>query len=348
MRPTIGPTEWLETEDNPMPPGGLVRPVRTRDGVELRTAFWPATASRARGTVLLLQGRAEFIEKYFEVVRELRARGFAVATFDWRGQGLSGRALADGRKGHVRRFDDFRIDVEGVAASLLADAPAPRVVLAHSMGGCIALGAAADGWLPGERLVASTPMIGLSLVKRPRLAKALARILGALGLSEAFVPGSEARSISTLPFEGNRLSGDPVRYARTARIAEALGAGAIGSPTVGWVRAAYEAMDRLARPGLGAAIRVPTLLVGAGDDPVCSTPDIERFARTLGPHCLYVPIAGSRHEVMMETDAIRDRFWEAFDRFVAAPDGASAVQDVEDLGVEQAVAAGHDAAAGGG
>ena len=33
------------------------------------------------------------IEKYFEVVGELRRRGFAVAVLDWRGQGGSSRLL---------------------------------------------------------------------------------------------------------------------------------------------------------------------------------------------------------------------------------------------------------------
>ena len=61
-----------------------------------------------QGTVCILQGRAEFIEKYFETVGDLLLRGFAVATFDWRGQGLSARRLGNPRKGHVRRFDDYR------------------------------------------------------------------------------------------------------------------------------------------------------------------------------------------------------------------------------------------------
>ena len=174
----------------------------------------------------------------------------------------------------------------------------------------------------------------------------MARLLGLLGFDGRFVPGSETRSISTLPFPGNRLSGDAARYARNAAVAEALGAGAIGSPTIGWVRAAYAAMERLGRPGFGAGIRIPTLVIGASDDPVCATADIERFARSLGPNCLYVPIAGSRHEVLMETDAVRAGFWEAFDRFVEAPDPVSAVQEIEDLRVEHAVAAGDDLAAG--
>lgn len=343
MTPLISPDTLLDHPGNPAPPGGVVRAVATADGVLLRTAVWPATATVPRGTVLLLQGRAEFVEKYFEVVEDLRSRGYAVATFDWRGQGGSGRALADGSKGHVRHFDDFRLDLEAVREALLSGAPRPHVALAHSMGGCVALIAAAEGWLPAGKLVASTPMIGLSIVRRSGLVRNVARLFAAVGLAGRFVPGGAGRSISTLPFAGNRLSGDAQRYARNAAVAEALGTGAIGAPTFGWLTAAYEAMDRLAQ--LGPSRTVPILLVGAGDDPVCSTPAAEAFARGLGPDSLYLAIPGSRHEVMMETDAVRAVFWEAFDRFVAAPDAASAAETLEDLGVEPPVPAGDDAAA---
>ena len=66
--------------------------LKTPDGVALRFARWAPPPGR-KGTVCLFPGRAEFIEKYFETVRDLRARGFAVATIDWRGQG----ALASAR-----------------------------------------------------------------------------------------------------------------------------------------------------------------------------------------------------------------------------------------------------------
>ena len=73
---------------NPVPDDAVVGAVTTRDGVTLRFARFAPPPGR-KGTVVVLQGRAEYIEKYFETVRDLRARGFAVATFDWRGQGLS-------------------------------------------------------------------------------------------------------------------------------------------------------------------------------------------------------------------------------------------------------------------
>lgn len=339
----------LESDDNPAPPGARVVTVRTTDGVLLRGAYWPAVASPpCRGTILLLQGRAEFIEKYFEVVGELLARGFAVATFDWRGQGGSGRSLMDGRKGHIRHFDDFRHDLDAFAEQVLdRDLPKPVFGLAHSMGGCIGLIAAAEGWLPAERLVATTPMIALSIVRRPRLARALARLLAALGFGDRFVPGGKTHSISTEPFPGNRLSRDERRYARNAAVAQALGAGAIGSPTIGWITAAYEAMARFDAPGFGSRVKCPTLVIGAGDDPVCATNAAEAFARALGPGSAYVLIPESRHEVLMEGDAIRAAFWDAFDAFIPGPDApadgsASASKPVQHFAVQPLVATGHD------
>src|SRR5271166_5948747 len=96
---------------NPTPDGAVTGMLKTRDGTVLRFARWPPPPGR-KGTVCLFQGRAEFIEKYFEVVRDLRARGFAVATLDWRGQGLSQRLTRDPHKGHVRRFADYLTDLE--------------------------------------------------------------------------------------------------------------------------------------------------------------------------------------------------------------------------------------------
>lgn len=334
----------VELPDFPSPSVHRIVPVRTRDDVVLRAAFWPATVASPRGTVLLLQGRAEFIEKYFEIVGDLLARGFAVAAFDWRGQGGSGRLPADRHPGHVGDFAEFRHDLDAVATQLLDGMPRPVTAITHSMGGCIALIAAAEGWLPASRLVASTPMLGLSLVRHPRTTRALVRWLAALGLSARMVPGGQTRSISTLPFPGNRLTGHEGRYARNAALATALGAGAIGSPTIGWLRAAYDAMARFAEPGLGRRVAIPVLIVGAGDDPVCSTRDAELFAGTLPPGS-YTLIPKARHEVMMESDEIRAAFWDAFDAFLSRPEPRSSGEAAQDRRVQALVPAGEDRAA---
>src|SRR5262249_29597357 len=120
---------------NPIPEGARVGILTTPDGVNLRYACWAPPPQGRKGTVCLFHGRAEFIEKYFEVVSELRSRGFAVATLDWRGQGLSDRALSDTHKGHVWNFDEYGTDLTSFMQEVvLPDCPPPFFSLAHSTG----------------------------------------------------------------------------------------------------------------------------------------------------------------------------------------------------------------------
>lgn len=305
-----------DTPGNPVPPGGTLVAVGTRDDCTLRAAHWPTTARTVRGTVCLLQGRAEFIEKYYETIQELRGRGFHVVAFDWRGQGESDRRIDDPHKGHVARFDDYRLDLRAVAETILVPSmPGPHVCLAHSMGACVALIGALDGWLPFARIVALAPMLSIRMVRWPGGASALARALHRLGLGRRYVLFGGPVSIVTKPYPGNRLSRDPARYARNAAAARQVGAGAVGDPTITWLAEAFRAMARLADPGAPARIGVPTLIVAPGADPVCGTPEAERFAsRVKAGHVLVLPDA--RHEILSERDAIRQDFWAAFDAFV--------------------------------
>jgi len=340
------------TPDNPIPRQPVIMNVTTRDGIVLRVVRWRPTTRQVRGTVCILQGRAEFIEKYFEVVRDLRRRGFAVVAFDWRGQGLSARQVKNPRKGHVKNFAQYRHDLEAVREQVLEPhMPKPHFALAHSMGGAIALAAAREGWLPFERLVATTPMIALCVVKAPRLSAAAALVMRALGFGKSFIPGGGETSISTKPFPGNRLTSDPVRYARNAAAAAALGGGAIGDPTVGWIAAAFRFMKKLSDPRFPLGIRVPTLIIAAGADPICATPATERFAARLkAGHAIVIP--GARHEILMERDTIREEFWAAFDAFIPgtadpsfAPDENSPAEEFDGSGVDPAIAGRDDGAA---
>jgi lysophospholipase len=352
--------EFFPTPDNPVPGEPELTVITTTDGVALRVAYWQAQVPQPKGTVCILQGRAEFIEKYFEVVGELLERGFAVVAFDWRGQGLSGRQVKNPRKGHVRRFADYRRDLEAVRDKILMPhMPQPHFALAHSMGGAIALTAAYESWLPFRRLVTTTPMIALSIIKRSRSAASLARILRFFGMGKMFVPGGGETSISTMPFKNNRLTSDPVRYARNADAAHAIGPGAVGAPTVAWLDSAFRFMRCFTAPNYALKIRLPTLIVAAGEDPVCATPATERFAARLkAGHAIVIP--GARHEILMERDVIREQFWAAFDAFIPGtpdqvieqkPDLAAlglSAQQLDGGGVNAPVASRDDAPAIGG
>lgn len=300
---------------NPVPEGAVCHELVTPDGVRLRHARWNPATTR-RGTVVLLNGRTDMIEKYFEVVEELRHRGFAVATLDWRGQGGSERKLPDPRKGHIWSFSEYQNDLETMIREVvLPDCPPPLFALAHSMGAAVLLEAIRGGKRWFDRMVLSAPLIGLQEFRVGGLLQRGASVATAFGLGRLYVPGGGPLPRASRPFLGNILTSDPVRYERTASIIEAAPELAVGSPTLGWTNAAFALMEELANPVYPTSIRQPLLIVAAGEDRIVSTLSTERFATRLraGHHLV---IAGSRHELLMERDIFRAQFWAAFDAFI--------------------------------
>ncbi|MFG1401436.1 alpha/beta fold hydrolase [Xanthobacter sediminis] len=300
---------------NPIPEGAVTGEIVAADGVRLRYARWMPERG-LKGTVALFTGRAEFIEKYYEVVRELRARGFAVAILDWRGQGGSQRLRRNPRKGHVRRFSDYQLDLDAFAREvLLPDCPAPHFAIAHSMAGAIMLQSVVAGRRWFDRMVLVAPMLRIDALPMPRLVRALVTTLAWCGLARAFVPGGRGTPITEVPFERNRLTSDPARYGRAAEMVRAFPQLGLGAPTNGWLHAAFRAMDQLADPEVVREIRQPLLMVAAGGEHVVSNPAIEHLAtRLIAGAQVVVPAA--RHEILMEQDFFRAQFWAAFDAFI--------------------------------
>jgi lysophospholipase len=300
---------------NPVPEDVISGTIRTPDGAELRFARWAPPAGR-KGTVCLFQGRGEQIEKYFETVRDLRDRGFAVATIDWRGQGHSSRRLRDPRKGYVRSFADYEIDVEAfVQQVVLPDCPPPHFALAHSMGGAVMLRLAHAGKRWFDRMVLSAPMIDLPGRTTSRPVRMLLGAMRFVGQGGRYVPGGDDTLTGTRSFINNPLTSDPVRYARNAAILEEDPTLGIASPTVAWADTAFRAMNTFRQTYYPSQIRQPILMLAASNDQVVSTPAIEEFAYHLraGSHLV---IAGSKHEILQEQDRYRAQFWAAFDAFV--------------------------------
>lgn len=300
---------------NPVPEDVVSGTIKTPDGVELRFARWAPPANR-KGTVCVFTGRSEQIEKYFETVRDLRDRGFAVAMFDWRGQGHSSRRLRDPRKGYVRNFADYEIDVETfVQQVVLPDCPPPFFALAHSMGGAVLLrlAHAQKRWF--DRMVLSAPMIDLPGRATSFPVRALLKTMRMLGRGGGYVPGGSDHLTGLSPFINNPLTSDPVRYARNAAILEEDPTLGLASPTVAWADTAFRAMHAFKGMNYPSEIRQPILMLAASNDTVVSTAAIEEFAYHLraGSHLV---ISGSKHEILQEQDRYRSQFWAAFDAFV--------------------------------
>jgi len=304
----------VSTPTNPVPDGAVTGAVKTRDGALLRYARWGAEGPY-KGVVCVLQGRAEYVEKYFETVRALRSRGFSVVTFDWRGQGGSGRALADPRKGYVESFRQYDADLETVMTEVvLPSSPPPIIGLAHSMGGAVVLRSAASGHRYFDRIVLTAPMIGLPFPASSAFARAALHAMRVGGLGSSYVPGGRGASMDLRPFTGNLRTSDPERYARNAEIVATAPALGLGSPTIAWTDAAFEAMQEFAGAGYPGRIREPMLIVAPGWDRIVSTAASRLFAGRSSA-ASHLVIADARHELLMEHDDHRGRFWSAFDSF---------------------------------
>lgn len=318
--------ELVALAKNPVPSGAVVGELAGLGGVKLRFARWGATRGPRRGTICLFGGRGEFIEKYFEVIADLRRRGFAVATMDWRGQGGSERLLANPRKGHVRDFGEYDKDlVRFMKDVVLPDCPPPFVALAHSMGGNILLRNAIQPGSWFERMILAAPMIAFADAKvgYPQgVARFYAEVGSMFGFSGAYVRGGSDNAEEQVAFDANLLTSDRERWSRNKSVLDVAPHLGLGSPTIGWLRAAYRSCARMASPGFAVRVHVPMLLFAAGNDQIVSTRAIEDFSvrLKLGTHLL---LPGSRHEILQERDSIRQRFWAAFDAYLGVREDAA-------------------------
>lgn len=286
------------------------------DGARLRAARFPAHGPQ-RGVFLVLTGQSEFIEKYFEVIDELRMRGFAVAALDWRGQGGSDRPFAQdpGRiwVADFAEYDaDLRAGIEQAAAPLLGGG-GKLFALAHSMGGHILLRRMAR--LPFAAAAISAPMMAIRTGLPPALLRGISGGM-ALVCGTAYAPGMAKRDPRTLPFGKQIVTSDAARYRRTVELLRAHPQLRVTGPSWGWLAAATRSMAAMARPGAERAIATPVLICDAGNDLVCDNRASARFAARM-PHASHMTIADARHEILMERDMFRAHWWAAFDAFMA-------------------------------
>ena len=307
------PAPLFGVESAPVPQGGAAEWFVGAGGARLRAALFPASGE-ARGSVVLSPGRTEPIEKYFEIVEMLSARGFTVLVHDWRGHGLSVRLLPDRRLGHAAGHADFMIDFQQLLAAFEGRLPRPWIALGHSMGGCLTLLAMATGETRFSAAILTAPMLGLQTgaIPRPvaRAVAALAKLFGRTG-----APAIKADAAPT-PFEANILTHDRARYERNEALVAAHPDLALGAPTWGWLDFAFRATGVLAKgPGV-PRITTPLTVLAAGEERLVDNAAIQRVTARI-PDARLVEVPGAYHEILQETDQVQAVFWVEFDALTA-------------------------------
>ena len=301
----------VDTPDDPVPPGAEVDWYVGAGGAKLRAALF-TPVGRTRGTVVLSGGRTEPIEKYFETIGDFMDRGFVVLAHDWRGQGLSARDLPDRLKGHAKGYKAFLEDFRRLLNAYEPRMPRPWVAVGHSMGGCLTLLALAHGERRFASAVLSAPMLGLQFGKvSPVGALALMRLNLTLGRAGRYVLGQAGKPFDDA-FDDNVLTHDARRFNRYRAQVRANPHLAIGGPTWGWLDFAFRATAFLANAERLRAVTIPVEILSAAEDRLVDNAAQATAARNL-PQGRLITVPGAYHEILMETDDMRNFFLRVFD-----------------------------------
>jgi lysophospholipase len=293
---------------NPPPEGAEIIWYKGEDGIRLRMLFAPRPGARA--LAIVCPGRTESIEKYFEVMRDLQARNFALVCFDWPGQGLSDRPLKNPIRGHVHSFNTY-VDALCRGLNVIADrAPEKRIVVAHSMGSAISLEAMRTERIKVAAAAFSAPMWGIPAT--PFLQN-FARMANKLGLT-TFPARPEVRNEV---FAGNPFTHDENRWGLYRRLITAEPKLALGEPTIGWVVASLDVCAAFFVPGaLEKLALTPMMVATAGEEAIVDPAAAARLVPML-PNARLIAIEGASHEIFMETDERRAIWFKAFDELCA-------------------------------
>jgi len=293
-------------------PDGLDFSVWTaKDGWPHRAYRWPA-AGNGRGSLLFQSGRADYIEKYLEACAHWHAQGWDIEGFDWRGQGGSRAFTGTIDPDDRLSFDPLIDDLADFVAGWKARTPGPHVLVAHSMGGHVALRACAEKGLTFDALVLVAPMLALNTGHIPRIVASA--VVGGAKLARL---GHRAifRDNYANPRRYLRLTASLQRYEDSQYWKRAIPGIAMGPPTWNWIGAALAGDRRIASKGELEGVRTPVLLLAAGLDKLVRDEAIAAAAQRL-PDAEMKLFPTGRHELLREADENRLPAIAAIDDFL--------------------------------
>ncbi|MEO9460910.1 MAG: alpha/beta hydrolase [Lentilitoribacter sp.] len=310
-------TILFSSPGNPVPEDHKAGYFTGCDGRQLRYAVFRSTGQNAKGTIVLLHGRNECIEKYFETIKNLTDAGFWVATFDWRGQGGSERILRNKKRGFVRKFqhfeDDLKIFLEQV---VLPDARMPFYALAHSMGGLILLSASPNIANRIDRIVLLAPFISTHVSGfKLFLTTFLLALLNGIGLGSLPIIRRQQGAAERF----NILTSDEKRYVRNDQIYKSYPEFETGVPSIKWLYLMFKAMKRVNKQEHLERITIPTIVMGGSHDGIVPFEAFEDVSTKFRAGQL-IPFDGARHELMTEVDIYREPTLAATIAFFTKPE----------------------------
>jgi len=286
---------------------------RAPDGWIHRRVDWPQSNGAApRGSLLFAAGRGDFIEKYLEAFADWHSRGWAVSSFDWRGQG---RSKGSNAAGHFDSFDVLVNDLGAIIDEWAASTPGPHVVVAHSMGAHMLLRLLIQRRPAIAAAVLVAPMIAVNTGAVPDwFASAAASMATMTGFGRWPIWGSNLARAPAGSVRQKALTGCVERYEDELFWWDREPEASPSAPSFGWLNAAYQSARAFTDDAL-AKVDLPVLLIGAERDQLVGAAAIRRVAGLLpkGELAMYDDCA---HEILRERDHVRGEALARIDAFL--------------------------------
>ncbi len=308
-----------------IPSDAKVEEFRARDGWSLRRFSWPASTRPSRGSILFQGGRGDFFEKYLESFDHWHRIGWNIESFDWRGQGKSGRLIEGLNFGHITDFSIWVDDLADHYAEWAARTPGPHVLIAHSMGGQIVMRALGEARIAPEAAVLVAPMLGFRNPVPNAIGHRVARAMSSLGGGARAGWRHSEKPGESEAFRSGLLTRSADRYADEQYWWEQDPGLRTGPASWQWIEAAYRSMIAVRQPSFLARITTPMLILSTSADKLVDPAAIRHATRHLKNARHHEYGAESAHEILREDDGVRDdalgRIDAFLDQYAAMKDG---------------------------
>jgi lysophospholipase len=283
-------------------------------GVKLN--YYSFTSKENTKTLVILPGRSEPTMKYAEVVYDLRDLGYNIYLLDHQGQGASERLLKDTHKGHVEFFVDYARDFSGWLDEVVVPETLgqEKFLLAHSMGATIGTIYLAYGKPLFKKAVLSCPMMEINTKPyKENIGRPLANFLVLAGLGKKYAPGKGPYLPEADTFVKNEVTHSEARFDLAKSLFVIWPGLAIGGPTSRWVSQSLKATKRI--DSLGPKMKIPFLMFQSGLDLIVFPNRQDSFCQKTR-NCKKILFKNSHHEVLQETDEIRNQAMSEIKNFL--------------------------------
>lgn len=304
---------YVELDNYKAPKGINSYYVGMDDGVRLRVCHWHQKKEKINGTILLQQGHNEFIEKYYETIQEFIDRNYSVICFDWRGQGMSDRMLSDRNKSFIKNFSRHDKDLRHILENIISPFfPKNLIGIGHSMGGCLMLSAFHDYPDKFSYGVLSSPMLGF---KNEKFLKTVSSLMNLFKKDTDYLIGSKPNMGIETPFKENDLTSDINRYQRIQMLVRKKPTLRLWGVTNSFAKSVNKRFKIIRKKNWAEQINLRILIINSINDRVVySKKTIEMNNRL--QNSKLINFDNCEHEVLMEKDKFRKRFWNEFDNFI--------------------------------